>query len=219
MCLESEITPAMMEAGLSALFPNSVLDWQDEEEVVSRTYLAMVDARLATGQRAARNLVKQVSCRRRIIPNPLDSGDRVKFSGSYFDGHRHSFMSRRNIAPIDRLKGYPRPNSLDNSGEARMNKIISLTGEVFKTFQSIFCQFFRLRILTFGLNNLGPDAGSRTSIGRTHYGSGRRNGNVEKPHNRFLHEKVNLAQDRASFADCLKLLGGQGDRQWWFSPA
>ena len=42
----------MIEAGLEALFPNSVLDWQDEEEVVARIYRAMHAARHATDERS-----------------------------------------------------------------------------------------------------------------------------------------------------------------------
>lgn len=43
---EIEITDAMVQAGLFALYPSSVLPFEDEEEVVSRIYAAMEKARL-----------------------------------------------------------------------------------------------------------------------------------------------------------------------------
>jgi hypothetical protein len=44
---EIDITPAMIEAGLRALFPNETLPWFDDEEVVAAVYRAMEAARRA----------------------------------------------------------------------------------------------------------------------------------------------------------------------------
>jgi hypothetical protein len=59
MAQDTEITSAMIAAGLLALFPNSVLDWQDEEEVVARIYRAMHDVGRATaGKSSGQSLEK-----------------------------------------------------------------------------------------------------------------------------------------------------------------
>jgi hypothetical protein len=71
-----------------------------------------------------------------------------------------------------------------------MNKIIPLTGEVLETFQSVLCQFFRLCVIAFCFNNLGPDASSSASIRRSHYSGRCGNRDIQEPHDRFLHEKV-----------------------------
>jgi hypothetical protein len=38
---EIEVTPQMLEAGKYALFPNEVLPWYDEEQVLAKIYRAM----------------------------------------------------------------------------------------------------------------------------------------------------------------------------------
>jgi hypothetical protein len=42
--LEIEVTPQMLEAGKYALFPNEVLPWYNEEQVLAKIYRAMATA-------------------------------------------------------------------------------------------------------------------------------------------------------------------------------
>ena len=42
--LEIEVTPQMLEAGKYALFPNEVLPWYNEEQVLAKIYRAMAMA-------------------------------------------------------------------------------------------------------------------------------------------------------------------------------
>jgi hypothetical protein len=42
--LEVKVTPQMLEAGKYALFPNEVLPWYNEEQVLVRIYRAMAMA-------------------------------------------------------------------------------------------------------------------------------------------------------------------------------
>ena len=51
---EIEITPAMIQAGRLAFFPNEVVSYQEEDEVLARVYRAMQSTRLGADLRPTR---------------------------------------------------------------------------------------------------------------------------------------------------------------------